>query len=158
MALFTNYLILYLTFCTFFFSNNSIHNIYINEGKYKIGYHFLRVLGAFVLSLIFIKLIKWWITFYRRRSLKMKLMKRYTDSKNEILRMIETYYISIFIIIFFCYYVSVVGAVYRYSQKYLIVNWIVCIAFHIVFSLVLNFIPTILRYLSLKEKPRGFIK
>ena len=89
----------------------------------------------------------------------MKLMKRYTDSKNEILRMIETYYIyikiyfsiSIIIIIFFCYYVSVVGAVYRYSQKYLIVNWIVCIAFHIVFSLVLNFIPTILRYLSLKE-------
>ena len=159
MALFTNYLILYLTFCTFFFNNNSIHNIYENEGKYKIGYHFLRVLGAFVLSLIFIKLIKLWITFYRRRSLKMKLMKRYTDSKNEILRMIETYNtymkiyfaISIIIIIFFCYYVSVVGAVYRYSQKYLIVNWIVCIAFHFVFSLVLNFIPTILRYLSLKE-------
>jgi hypothetical protein len=159
MALFTNYLILYLTFCTFFFNNNSIHNIYENEGKYKIGYHFLRVLGAFVLSYIFIKLIKWWITFYRRNSLKMKLMKRYTDSKNEILRMIETYNIhikiyfsiSIIIIILFCYYVSVVGAVYRYSQKYLIVNWIVCIAFHIVFSLVLNFIPTILRYLSLKE-------
>ena len=159
MALFTNYLILYLTFCTFFFNNNSIHNIYENEGKYKIGYHFLRVLGAFVLSYIFIKLIKWWITFYRRNSLKMKLMKRYTDSKNEILRMIETYntYIKIYfsisfiIIILFCYYVSVVGAVYRYSQKYLIVNWIVCIVFHIVFSLVLNFIPTILRYLSLKE-------
>ena len=159
IALFINYLILYLTFNTMFFNNNSIHNIYINEGKYNIGYHMLRILGAFVLSLIFIKLIRIWITFYRRKSLNMKLMKRYTDSKNEILKMIEKYSfnikiyfpISIVVNIFFCYYVSVVCAVYRYSHKYLIVNWIICIVFHIVYSLILNIIPTILRYLSLKE-------
>ena len=160
IALFFNYLILYLTFNTMFFNNNSIHNIYINEGKYKIGYHFLSIFGAFVISVILIKLIQLWITFNRRKSLKMKLMKRYTDSKNEILKMIEKYTlnikiffpISFIIIIFFCYYVSVVCAVYRYSHKYLIVNWILCIIFHFIYSLILNIIPTILRFLSLKEK------
>ena len=160
IALFLNYLILYLTFNTMFFNNNSIHNIYINEGQYKIGYHFLSIFGSFVISLIFIKLIQLWITFNRRKSLKMKLMKRYTDSKNEILKMIENYTfnikiyfpISVIIIIFFCYYVSVVCAVYRYSHKFLIVNWILCIIFHLIYSLLLNIIPTILRFLSLKEK------
>ena len=158
IALFIGYLILYLTFNTMFFNNNSIHNIYINEGKYNFGYHFLRVLGAFVLSLIFIKLIQLWITFNRRKSLKMKLMKRYTDSKNEILKMIEKYIlnmriffpISFIIFIAFCYYVSVICAVYRYSHKYLLVNWIICIILHFVYSLILNFIPTILRFFSLK--------
>ena len=163
IALFFNYLILYLTFNTMFFNNNSIHNIYINDGKYKIGYHGLRILGAFVLSLIFIKLIQLWITFNRRKSLKMKLKKRYTDSKNEILKMIEKYTlniriyfpISLIIIIIFCYYVSVVCAVYRYSHKYLIVNWIICIIFHIAYSLILNIIPAILRFLSLKDKNKN---
>ena len=159
IALFINYLILYLTFNTMFFNNNSIHNIYIKEGNYDIGYHAGKIIGAFVLSLIFIKLIRFWITFNRKKSLNMKLMKRYTDSKNEILRMIENYYfnlriyfpISLLIIILLCYYVSVVCAVYIYSHKYLIVNWIICIIFHFVYSLILNFIPTTLRYLSLKE-------
>ena len=159
IALFINYLILYLTFNTMFFNNNSIHNIYIKEGNYDIGYHSGKILGAFVLSLIFIKLIQLWITFNRRKSLKMKLMKRYTDSKNEILRMIEKYYlnlriyfpISLIVIIFICFYASVVCAVYINSHKYLILNWIICIIFHFVYSLILNFIPTILRYLSLKE-------
>ena len=162
IALFINYLILYLAFNTMFFNNNSIHNIYINEGKYEIGYHSLRILGAFVVSLIFIKLIRLWLTFNRRKSLKMKLIKRYTDSKNEILRMIERYNlnlriyfpISVVIILFFCYYVSVICAVYRYSHHLLLLNWIICIIFHIVYSLILNFIPSILRFLSLKNNNR----
>ena len=89
----------------------------------------------------------------------MKLMKRYTDSKNEILRMIQKYTInmriffpiSIVLFLLFIYYVSAVCAVYRYSHKYMILNWIICIIFHIAYSLVLNFVPTILRYVYLKE-------
>ena len=159
IGLFINYLILYLTFNAMFFNNNSIHNIYIKEGNYDIGYHAGKIMGAFILSLIFIKLIRLWITFNRRKSLKMKLMKRYTESKNEILRMIEKYIfnlriyfpISLIVIILICFYISVVCAVYIYSHKYLIVNWIICIIFHIAYSLILNIIPTLLRYLSLKE-------
>ena len=90
----------------------------------------------------------------------MKLMKRYTDSKNEILKMIQQYTfnlriyfpISFALFISFIYYVSVVCAVYRYSLKFLIINWIICIIFHFTYSLVLNIVPTILRYISLKEK------
>ena len=160
IALFIGYLILYLTFNTMLFNNNSIHNIYINKGNYDKGYHSLKIFEAFIVSIIFIKLIQLWITFYRRKSLKMKLMKRYTDSKNEILKMIQQYtfnlriYFPISFVLFlsFIYYVSVVCAVYRYSLKFLIINWIVCIIFHFTYSLVLNIVPTILRYISLKEK------
>ncbi len=161
-ALFVNYLILYLTFNTCFYNNNTIHNIYINEGDYVIGYHAWKIFLAFIISIIFIKLIKWWITFYRRKSLNMKLLKRYTDTKNEILRMIEEYHfnlkiyfpISLILIIFFWYYVSCICAVFRYSLWCLLINWAICFIFHFCYSLVLNLIPATLRYISLKKDGR----
>ena len=159
-ALFIFYALLYLTFNAAFFNNNSIHNIYINEGDYVLSYHAWKIFLAFILSLIFIKLIKWWITFYRRRSLNMKLLKRYTDAKNEILRMIEQYHfhlkiffsISCAIFILFWYYISVIFAVFRYSYWYLLLNWGYCALFHLAYSIVLNIIPTILRFVALKKE------
>ena len=161
-ALFIFYSLLYLTFNTVFFNNNTIHNIYINEGDYVINYHWWKIFLAFILSIIFIKLIKWWITFYRRKSLSMKLLKRYTDAKNEILRMIEQYHfhlkiffpISCALFIFFWYYISTVFAVFRYSYWYLLINWAICAIFHVAYSIVLNIIPTVMRYISLKKEGR----
>ena len=161
-ALFINFIMFYLVFNTAFFNNNTIHNIYINNGDYVLNYHWWKILLAFILSLIFIKLIKWWITFYRRKSLHMKLLKRYTDTKNEILKMIQQYYfhLKIFFPIFcalfilFWYYVSTVCAVYRYSCWQLIINWIICACFHLVYSIILNVIPTLMRYYSLKKEGR----
>ena len=164
-ALFIFYSLLYLTFNTVFFNNNTIHNIYINEGDYVINYHWWKIFLAFILSIIFIKLIKWWITFYRRKSLSMKLLKRYTDAKNEILRMIEQYHfhlkiffpISCALFIFFWYYISTVFAVFRYSFWYLLINWAICAVFHVAYSIVLNIIPTVMRYLSLKKEGREYL-
>ena len=126
-------------------------------------FHAFRILGAFFVSLIFIKLIQLWITFNRRKSLKMKLKKRYTHARNEILNIMNSYKlnmiiffpISVILDLLFIYYVSVVCAVYRYSCKYLVLNWFICIGFHLVYSLLFNFIPTILRYLSLKKENRN---
>ena len=158
-ALLVFYALLYLTFSTAFFNNNTIHNIYINEGDYVITYHLWKIFLAFILSLIFIKLIKWWITFYRRKSLRMKLLKRYTDAKNEILRMIDQYHfhlkiffpISCVLLILFWYYISTVCAVFRYSYWHLLLNWAFCAAFHLGYSIVLNIIPTVFRYVALKK-------
>ena len=121
---------------------------------------------AFILSLIFIKLIIWWITFYRRRSLSMKLLKKYTIAKNEIIEMIKDYHfhlkifvpISIVLFVFFWYYISVVFAVYRYSYWYLLLNWAFCAAFHLGYSLVMNFIPAAFRYAALKKGKIGLFK
>ena len=159
-ALLVFYALLYLTFSTAFFNNNTIHNIYINEGDYVITYHIWKIILAFILSLIFIKLIKWWITFYRRKSLRMKLLKRYTDAKNEILRMIELYHfhlkiffpISCALFILFWYYISTVCAVYRYSYWHLLLNWAFCAAFHMGYSIVLNIIPTIFRFFAIRKE------
>ena len=161
-ALFINYIMFYLVFNTAFFNNNTIHNVYINNGDYDLNYHWWKILLAFILSLVFIKLIKWWITFYRRKSLHMKLLKRYTDAKNEILKMIQQYYLHlrIFIPIFcalfilFWYYVSTVCAVFRYSYWQLIINWVYCACFHLVYSIILNIIPTVMRYYALKKEGR----
>ena len=161
-ALFINYIMFYLVFNTAFFNNNTIHNVYINDGDYVLNYHWRKILLAFILSLICIKLIKWWITFYRRRSLHMKLLKRYTDTKNEILKMIQQYYfhLRIFFPIFcalfilFWYYVSTVCAVFRYSYWQLIINWVYCACFHLIYSIVLNIIPTVMRYYALKKEGR----
>ena len=159
-ALLVFYALLYLTFNTTFFNNNTIHNIYINEGDYVITYHLWKIFLAFILSLIFIKLIKWWITFYRRKSLSMKLLKRYTDAKNEILRMIELYHfhlkiffpISCALFILFWYYISTVCAVFRYSFWHLLLNWAFCAAFHLGYSIVLNIIPTIFRFVAIRKE------
>ena len=161
-ALFINYIMFYLIFNTAFFNNNTIHNVYMNNGDYVLNYHWWKILLAFILSLIFIKLIKWWITFYRRRSLNMKLLKRYTDTKNEILKMISQYYfhLRIFFPIFcalfilFWYYVSTVCAVFRYSFWQMVVNWIICALFHLAYSIVMNIIPTVMRYFALKKEGR----
>jgi hypothetical protein len=159
-ALLVFYALLYLAFSTAFFNNNTIHNIYINEGDYVITYHIWKIILAFILSLIFIKLIKWWITFYRRKSLRMKLLKRYTDAKNEILRMIELYHfhlkiffpISCALFILFLYYISTVCAVFRYSYWHLLLNWAFCAAFHMGYSIVLNIIPTIFRFIAIRKE------
>ena len=165
-ALLINYAMIYLTFNTAFFNNNSIHNIYMNEGDYLFSYHWWKILLAFILSLIFIKLIKWWITFYRRKSLSMKLLKRYTDAKNEILRMIEQYHfhlkiyfpISCALFIFFWYYISVILAVFRRSFWHLLINWGLCALLHLAYSIILNFIPAILRYVAIKKEIKCLYK
>ena len=159
LLLFIDYLMIYLVFNTAFFNDRSVNNIYKNESEYKFLYHFPKILGAFVLSIIIIKLLQLFITFNRRKSLKMKLMKRYTDAKIEIINIIQIikrnfciYLIcSIPFIIFFWYYISVICAVFRNSHEYLILNWVICFFVHIIYSVIFNFIPTILRIQSFKK-------
>ena len=159
LLLFIDYLMIYLVFNTAFFNDRSVNNIYKNESEYKFLYHFPKILGAFVLSIIIIKLLQLFITFNRRKSLKMKLMKRYTDAKIEIINIIQIikrnfciYLIcSIPFIIFFWYYISVICAVFRNSHECLILNWVICFFVHIIYSVIFNFIPTILRIQSFKK-------
>ena len=57
--------------------------------------------------------------------------------------------------LFFCwYYLSSFGAVYQNSQKHLVKNIFVCLAFSLVYPFIINLLSTTFRIISLSGKNR----
>ena len=159
VSLFFLFFAIYYFINALFFDEKTIHAIYIDQGLYNFIYLLPHICYSFVISHTLNTIIKY-IFLSERNISKIKREKKISDlydvSQNVlkclVIKYICFYIMSFIFLIFFWYYLSSFGAVYKNSQKHLIKNIFISFGFSLVYPFLINILASILRISSLKGK------
>ena len=149
----------------FFFSDDSMHNIYQSGGKYNFIEQIFELIISTLVSQtlqIFLNYLTMTdIDYYRIKSLNKNNMNKETIfsiircSKYKII----IFYIFTFILfLFYWYVVSAFCAVYENTQRIFITNSLMSFAMGLIYPFIIYFIPTGLRFLALSSKLKKNLK
>ena len=155
---------LYICVNALFFTDNTMHQIYKDNGQFNFKYHIPQIIYSFLISTLV-------NTLLRQLSLsendilsikKIKFMKasqkRAKDVKKFLRIKITSFFIAGFaLIIFFWYFISCFCAVYTNTQIILVKDSLISFGFSMFYPFWINLIPGIFRILALRLKNKPFI-
>jgi hypothetical protein len=140
----------------FFFSDDSMHKLFLNYGKYD----FFQQIPQIVYSTIISQLIEVFLCFLSLTDKHIYQIKSNLKAtqKNKIVKIINCIYVKlicfyIFTFVFFAMYwyiISVFCGVYRNTQIHFIKDSIISFSICLVYPLFLYFVSASLRFCSLK--------
>ena len=152
---------LYMTVNAFFFSDNTMHQIYTDNGEMDLLIHLPLIIYSSLISTLV-------NTILRQLSLsesdilsikKMKFMKVSTKRAEDVrtylrIKIIFFFIISFILIIFFWYFISCFCAVYTNTQIILIKDSLISFGLSMVYPFGINLIPGIFRIRALRAKKK----
>ena len=141
-----------------FFTEKVIHRIYADKGSYNLGFYLPKIILSFLFTHIIIIVLKY-IFLSERNILNIKNKKKYDEAYDEadkarrclIIKYILFYVIGSLFLILFWYYLSSFCAVYQNTQIFLVINTFISLGISFLFPFIMNIVPSILRYISLKN-------
>ena len=163
---------LFLSICTdmafnvFFFSDDSMHNIYISDGEHD----FIGQLAQMIYSTIVSQVLQIFISYLTMTDIHYYQIKELKKEKNitskqtiPILKCIKikiiVYHIFTFLLfLFFWYLISAFCAVYENTQRIFLTDSISSFIIGLVYPFALYLAPTALRVISLKAKEKKNLK
>ena len=148
---------LYFTINCFFFSDDSMHKLYINFGKYKFINQLPQMLYSVLISSTINAFLKF-ISLSGKNMLFLKSLSKLDFNLQKVTKMescernkiIIFYILSFFILLFFWYFISCFCAVYINTQKILINDTLISFATSMIYPFGLYLLPSILRIIALK--------
>ena len=144
-----------------FFTENTIHKIYSDKGSYKLGFYLPKIILSFIFTHIIMIILKY-IFLSERNITKIKNQPTYDEASEEadkeksclIIKYILFYVIGIVFLFLFWFYLSSFCAVYQNTQIFLIINTFISLGVSFFYPLIINFIPSLLRNISLRNYNR----
>ena len=145
-----------------FFSEDNIHQIYEDKGKFNIEYQISNILYSTIISNFILRIILQTLFLTDKDILEVKLQETKglaINMKNQKLKCIKIKYIIFFILNFillglFWYYLTCFNAIFKNSQIYLIENTVISFGFSLFYPFVINIFPTSLRGCALHSSSR----
>ena len=152
---------IYLIVNALFFNDNTIHNIYIDNGKYNFIYQIPQIIYSSLISIILNIILKTFaLSEQNILELKNSKDKKLINNKSkELIRCLYHKFILFFIIsfiflLFFWYYLSIFCAVYENTQIHLIKDTLISFGLSMIYPFGIYLIPGIFRIPSLKTNTR----
>ena len=152
------YFYIFLLINTFFFDESLIHQIYINHGKIFFKLNKTSILLSIVISKIVIFFVKYFfltemdIIKLKKIKEKEKISIYYTQLLRILFkRYIYFSFVNICFLALSWWYLSSFCSLYKNTQKYLLINTLISFAIALLYPFIFCFIPTIMRYYSLKN-------
>ena len=150
---------LYISINGFFFSDDTMHKLYKDKGKYNILYRIPQILFSTIISAVINVLLKK-LSLTEANILSIKEEKdnqQMLEKSNSIKKCIRIKFIiylalSILLMIFFWYFISCFCAVYKNTQIVLIKDTLVSYALSMVYPFGLNLLPGLFRIPALKAE------
>ena len=137
---------------TLFFDDKTMHTIYIDEGKYKIINQLPQIIYSFMISSVLNALLKLLgllegdIIKFKRDKNQDNLDANESVLIGKIIRKSLLFFIISLLLLLFCwYYVSMFCAVYKNTQIHLIKDTLISFAFSLIYPIFINLIPGMLR-------------
>ena len=132
----------------FFFNDDAMHNVYKNEGSFDFSYQISIIIYSSLISMFLGALIQKY-SLTKDEIANFKQNEQVSNINERGKKFIKTlkikfiiYFISSYILlIFFWYYVSMFGAVYRHTQFLLLVDAIIGFIFSMVAPYAIYLIP-----------------
>ena len=152
---------LYFTVEGFFFSDDTMNNIYTLNGRYDLIYRIPQLLYSFFIWLLINILLKE-LSLTDRQFLSIKNENNYIllrekaskIRKNVKIRIIIFYLISSLCMFFFWYFISCFCAVYKNTQKILIYDTLVSFGFLLIYPFGFYLLPGLFRIPSLRSSKK----
>ena len=153
---------LYFTINCLFFTDKSMHKIYIELGKNKFISQIPQMIYSILISSVLNSLLKYIslsgknILFIKRLPNAELSNKRANKiEKCEMTKSIVFYALSIIFLLFFWYFISCFCAVYVNTQYILINDTLISFATSMLYQFGLYLLPTLLRLISLKSEQKN---
>ena len=155
-----------MTFNVFFFSDESMHNIYVSGGKYD----YIGQLAQMIYSTIVSQVLQIIINYLTMTDIQYYKIKEYMKEKNinrkhfKYLvncikyKIIIFYCLTFSLFLFFWYLISAFCAVYENTQSIFIADSISSFIMGLIYPFVLYLVPAGLRIISLKAKEKKNLK
>jgi hypothetical protein len=160
-SLFILSLALFFGINTFFYNENSMHNIFTEQGRYNLIYQIPQTLYSTLISSITSFILK---KLSLSQSELIDIKKEKNQNKSKIMadkskkclkiKLYSFFAYGLIILLFFWYYISAFSAVYINTQMHLIKDTLISFGISIAYPFLLNFIPAIFRMQSLKTHER----
>ena len=159
IALFLTSFSLYFTINAFFFSDETMHKIYINNGTFNLLYQLPQIFLSFFISSIVNMILKL-LSLSEKNILNLKQekdLKRvneiYKDTKDCIMiKFIIFFIVSNCLLLFFWYFISCFCAVYINTQLILIDDTLMSFFLSMFYPFLINLFPGIFRLPALRAK------
>ena len=152
---------LYITINGFFFSDDTMHKLYENNGEYNIIYQIPQIIYSSVISSIINILLKNLslseniiLEFKKEGDLQTKKKSRKIKKCLKV-KLIIFFIISLLLMSFFWYFISCFCAVYRNTQSILLKDTIISFGVSMVYPFILSLIPGLFRIPSLRAKNKN---
>ena len=153
---------LYFSINGFFFSDSTMHTIYINKGEYSIIYQIPQILISSVISIV-INIILKLLALSEKDIIDFKKTKKDNfineKSKNLIkylkIKIIFFFIISFLLLLFFFYFISCFCGVFSNTQIFLIKDTCASFFISMIYPFLINLIPGIFRIIALRDKKKN---
>ena len=151
--------VIYFSVNTFFFNDDTFHQIYLDGGNYNFLYFLPQIIYSFIISHLIFNVLKYFC-LSERDYLQIKNEENEDAIKDKaestkrclIIKYIIFFIASIVFLIVFWYYLSSFCAVYQNTQIYLLINTFISFLISSLFPLIFNVVPSVFRIISLKNK------
>ena len=152
---------LYFTVNTLFFTDETMHKIYENQGLLEYYFYLLHIIYSTFIS-AFITLILKMLALSNKNMLKIKRIKGKRNALMESVKLIKElnvrfniyYIISFVLLIFFWYFISAFCAVYKNTQIILFENTLSSFALSLLYPFGLYLLPGMFRIPALRAKSK----
>ena len=148
---------LHYTANALFFTEDNMHQIYEDEGKFNFGYQKLNIILSAIISTFILRLMLQTLVLIDKDVLDVKKKSKKDlaiKTKKEKLKCMKIKFSVFFILNFillglFWYYLTCFNAIYKNTQIYLIENTFISFAFSLFYPFIINIFPTLIRMSSL---------
>ena len=150
---------LHYTINTLFFTDSNMHQIYEDEGHFNFSYQFPKILISAICSTVILRIILVTLVLTDKSILKIKNQSKKDlaiKMKKSVIKCIKIklgifFVVNFILLIVFWYYLTCFNGVYHNTQIYLIENTFISFGFSLVYPIIINILPSVVRYCSLDK-------
>ena len=144
-----------------FYNDGTMHNIYVNQGSFDLEYKLPKIIYSSLISMVLNMLLKKLalsnngILDFKKNKEAKNINKKGKDLKGKLKIKFALYFIfSGIFLLFFWYYLSMFGAVYRNTQSHLLNDTLFSFGLSLIYPLGIYLLPGLFRIPALKV-PEG---
>ena len=147
-----------LTINGFFFTDETMHNVYENNGVFDFIYQIQQILYSTIICAVINVILKK-LSLSERNILEIKQQQNYqnvTDKSKNIEKCIKIkfgifFILTVLLLVFFWYYISCFCIVYKNTQLILIKDTLISFGLSMIYPFGLNLLPGMLRIPALRD-------
>ena len=143
---------------TLFYNDDTMHNIYISKGSFDIEYQLPKILYSSLISILLNTLLKslalsnGGILEFKQNKKKKDVNERGDELNKKLsIKFVLYFIISFIFLLFFWYYISMFGAIYRNTQFHLLKDTLVSFGLSLLYPFCIYLIPGFFRIPALSD-------
>ena len=153
---------IYYTVNALFFDDNTMHKIYENKGKFDIEYQIAKIIYSSLISMVLNMVVKFLalsndgIIEFKQNKETQNVDERGNKLKSKLkIKFIFYFIISYIFLLFFWYYASMFGAIYRNTQLHLLKDTLFSFALYLTYHFGIFLLPAIFRITALSSEKKN---